>query len=88
MKKSKTAAIEKATPIFEKLEQLSKIQRIAIWAGVIVLLIGGFVYFSYAPKYTKIDSLKANLKKAENELKVAKRNARQLNEYRKKNAGC
>lgn len=84
MKKSKKAAVEKTTPIFEKLEQLSKIQRIAIWAGVMVLLIGGFVYFSYAPKYSKIDTLKANLKKVEGELEVAKRNARQLNEYRKK----
>lgn len=84
MKKNKTAATEKTTPVFEKLEQLSKVQRIAIWAGVMVLLIGGFVYFSYAPKYTKIDTLKANLKKVENELEVAKRNARQLNEYRKK----
>jgi type IV pilus assembly protein PilO len=84
MKKSKAVAIEKATPIFEKLEQLSKIQRIAIWAGVMVLLIGGFVYFSYVPKFTKIDRLKASLEKVEKELEIAKKNARQLNEYRKK----
>lgn len=84
MKKSKTVAIEKTAPVFEKLEQLSKIQRVAIWVGVMVLLIGGFVYFSYAPKFKKIDRLKANLKKVENELKIAKKNARQLNEYRKK----
>jgi type IV pilus assembly protein PilO len=84
MKKSKTVAIEKATPIFEKLEQLSKMQRIAIWAGVMVLLIGGFVYFSYVPKFTKIDRLKASLGKVEKELEIAKKNARQLSEYRKK----
>jgi type IV pilus assembly protein PilO len=84
MKKSKKVAIEKATPIFEKLEQLSKMQRIAIWAGVMVLLIGGFVYFSYVPKFTKIDRLKASLEKVEKELEIAKKNARQLSEYRKK----
>jgi type IV pilus assembly protein PilO len=84
MKKSKKVAIEKATPIFEKLEQLSKMQRIAIWAGVMVLLIGGFVYFSYVPKFTKIDRLKTSLEKVEKELEIAKKNARQLSEYRKK----
>ena len=84
MKKNKAVAIEKSSPVFEKLEQLSKIQRIAIWVGVMVLLIGGFVYFAYVPKYTKIDRLNTNLKKVEKELNVAKKNARQLNEYRKK----
>ena len=84
MKKNKAVAIEKSSPVFEKLEQLSKIQRIAIWAGVMVLLIGGFVYFAYVPKYTKIDRLNTNLKKVEKELQIAKKNARQLNEYRKK----
>jgi len=84
MKKSKSVATEKASPAFEKLEQLTKVQRIGIWAGVMVLLIGGFIYFSYAPKYKRIDKLTANLKKTQNELKIAKRNARQLNQYRKK----
>ncbi len=84
MKNRKTAATDKAAPFFEKLEQLTKIQRISIWVGVMVLLIGGFFYFSYSPKYKEIDSLNKNLKKAEKQLEVAKRNARQLNEYRKK----
>jgi type IV pilus assembly protein PilO len=84
MKKSKAVATEKASPIFDKLEQLTKVQRIAIWAGVMVLIIGGFIYFSYAPKYSRIDKLQVNLKKAESQLQVAKSNARQLNEYRKK----
>jgi type IV pilus assembly protein PilO len=84
MKKNKAVAIEKSSPVFEKLEQLSKIQRIAIWAGVMVLLICGFVYFAFVPKYTKIDRLNTDLKKVEKELQIAKKNARQLNEYRKK----
>ena len=84
MNKSKTVASDKTAPIFEKLEQLSKIQRIIIWVGVMVLLIGGFAYFSYVPKYKKIGVLQKRLKKVENELTVAKKNARQLNTYRKK----
>jgi type IV pilus assembly protein PilO len=84
MKKGKAVSIEKTNPLFEKLEQLSKVQRIAIWAGLLILLIGGFVYFSYLPKFKQIDRLKANLTKIEKELEVAKKNARQLNDYRKK----
>ena len=48
------------------------------------MLIGAFVYFSYLPKFKKIDQLKANLTKIEKELEIAKNNARQLNEFRKK----
>jgi hypothetical protein len=51
MKKGKAVSIEKVNPVFDKLEQLSKVQRIAIWAGLLILLIGAFVYFSYLPKF-------------------------------------
>lgn len=84
MKKGTATSIEKANPVFEKLEQLSKGQRIAIWAGVLVLVVIGFVYFSYFPKYKQIDKLRANLAKIEKQLEAAKRNARQLNTFRKK----
>jgi type IV pilus assembly protein PilO len=84
MKKGKAVSIEKNNPVFEKLEQLSKVQRIAIWAGLLILLIGAFIYFSYLPKLKQIDKLKTNLSKIEKELEVAKNNARQLNDFRKK----
>ena len=84
MKKGKAVSIEKVNPVFDKLEQLSKIQRIAICAVLLILFIGAFVYFSYLPKLKKIDQLKNNLSKIEKELEVAKKNARQLNAYRKK----
>lgn len=84
MKKGKAVSIEKINPVFDKLEQLSKIQRIAIWAGLLILLVGAFVYLSYLPKLKTVDKLKTNLTKIEKELEVAKKNARQLNAYRKK----
>jgi type IV pilus assembly protein PilO len=84
MKKGKAVYTEKNNPFFEKLEQLSKVQRIVIWAGLLVLLIGAFIYFLYLPKLKQIDRLKTNLTKIEKELEVAKRNAQQLNEFRKK----
>ena len=88
MKKGTAVTAEKVNPFFEKLEQLTKVQRIAIWVGVLVLLIAGFVWFSYLPKFKQIDRLKTRLTAIEKQLEVAKRNARQLNAYRKKNEGC
>ncbi len=83
MKQGKAVSAEKISPFLDKLEQLTKIQRIAIWAGLLILLVGTFVYFSYYPKFKKIDALKANLSKVEEQLAVAKKNARQLNAFRK-----
>ena len=84
MKKGKAISLEKVNPVFDKLEQFSKIQRTAIWIGLLLLLVGAFVYFSYLPKLKKIDQLDAKLTKIEKELVVAKNNALQLNTYRKK----
>ena len=84
MKKGTAVTTEKINPIYEKLEQLSKIQRIAIWAGLLVLLVAGFVWFSYLPKFKQIDKLTDQLTKIEKQLEIAKANARQLNAFRKK----
>jgi flagellar biosynthesis/type III secretory pathway M-ring protein FliF/YscJ len=51
MKKGTAVSTEKVNPVFEKLEQLTKIQRIGIWAGVLVLIVAAFVYFSYLPEF-------------------------------------
>lgn len=84
MKKGTPISAEKVSPLISQIEQLSKVQRIAIWVGVLVLLVGGFVYFAYLPKYKQIDRLKTNLSRIEKQLETAKRNARELNTYRKK----
>ena len=84
MKKGTPISAEKVSPLISQIEQLSKVQRIAIWVGVLVLLVGAFVYFAYLPKYKQIDKLKTNLSRIEKQLETAKRNARELNTYRKK----
>jgi type IV pilus assembly protein PilO len=83
MKKPKASA-DSLSPLFEKIEQLTKIQRILITVCVFVLLLGGFSYLSYWPKYKQIGELKKTLVSEENKLEVAKRNARQLNSWRAK----
>jgi type IV pilus assembly protein PilO len=83
MKKSKTSA-DSLSPLFEKIEQLTKLQRVLITVGMFVLLLGGFAYFSYWPKYQQTGELKKTLASEEKKLEIAKRNARQLNTWRAK----
>lgn len=68
-------------PAFDKLGELSQIQRILICAAIFLFLIAGFVYFSYYPKFKQIDTLNTRHKKLKSELDTAKRNASQLAKF-------
>ena len=71
-------------PFFEKVEKLSKLQRILISSGFFTLLAGCFIYFLLWPKFEKINSLSADLKEIEKKLTTAKRNAADLNKFQAK----
>ena len=71
-------------PFFQKVEKLSRIQRIAISVALFVLLAGGFIYFLYLPKHKQIDRLNTDLEKLEKKLTTAKRNARDLKQFQAK----
>ena len=71
-------------PFFEKVEKLSKLQRILISTGFFTLLAGFFIYFLLWPKFEKINSLRADLKEIEKKLTTAKRNAADLNKFQAK----
>jgi len=71
-------------PFFEKVEKISKIQRILIYVGAFVLLIGPFVYFSYLPKLKKIDQLTKESESLNVQLVSARREAGQLQAWRDK----
>jgi type IV pilus assembly protein PilO len=81
MEKGLAKSIE---PFFERVEKLSKIQRIVISAVLFSLIAGAFVYFSYWPKFEKIQKLNSDLEKVEKKLEVAKRNSRNLAKFQAK----
>jgi type IV pilus assembly protein PilO len=81
MKKIKIS-LEALSPVFEKVEKISKMQRMMIYFGTITILIGAFVYFSYLPKYKTVDKLNQNYGKLEQQLATAKINAMQLGKFR------
>ena len=66
------------TPVFEKLEKLSKIQRILVFGSTLLLTIGVFGYFMYFPKMQQIQKLGSEHKELEKKLAVDKNTAKNL----------
>ena len=83
MKKDNTSASSLA-PLFEKIEKLTKPQRIGIYAGTLVVIVALSVWLIFWPRYNRIDLLNKQLAAAKVELAKAKRNARELNDWRNK----
>ncbi len=67
-------------PLFQKVEKLTRLHRILICVGVLILLVGPSVYFLFMPKHKEITKLRKDLSKLEQELKTAKREAAKLEE--------
>jgi type IV pilus assembly protein PilO len=80
-KKGLTKSIE---PFLEKVERLSKLQRLLISSVFFLLVAGIFIYFFFWPKFETINSLKAQLKETEKKLSTAKRNAADLKKFQAK----
>ena len=68
-------------PFLEKIENLSRVQRILISSVLFIVVVGTFFYFLYWPKFEKIASLKTELTKLEKKLATAKRNAASLKKF-------
>ena len=77
-------SLKSIDPIFEKIEKISRIQRILIYVGAFVLLIAPIIYLSYLPKYQKIESLTKEYDSLKTQLVSYKRQAAQLGTWRKK----
>jgi len=73
-----TISLNALEPLFLRLEKLTKVQRILIAVVSVVLIVGGFVYFVFMPRYEAISNLKAEVEKTESELRVATAKAAKL----------
>ena len=83
MKKSDQPA-KAVSPFLEKIEKWSKPQRIAIYATSLVLLFALAGWFLIKPKFEKIGGLEKQLAQVQDKLDKAKKNARELNDWRNK----
>jgi type IV pilus assembly protein PilO len=66
----------------DRVRALTRQQRIAICAGTFLVLIGGFYYFMYMPKDSKLRKLKGDYQSLDRKLTAAKAAARDLEIYR------
>ncbi len=71
-------------PVFEKLEKLSKTQRILIFCGILIATVAIFIYTLWVPKIDKIKKLESEYKQLTNKLDAAKRTAKNLPEFKEK----
>jgi type IV pilus assembly protein PilO len=83
MKKWNTS-MQAMDPIFDKIEALSGLHRVLIYVGSFVLLIGAFTYFSYMPKWERIQGLTGQRNSLSSQLATAKAKARKLADLREK----
>ncbi len=83
MEKAKIS-LESLEPIFNKIGDLTKVQRYLIYFGTLIVIVIVFGYFIYLPKHKKIVNLKKEQKKIDTELITAKRNANQLKTFERK----
>ena len=82
---AKEIAIQKSgSLLLEKLEKLLLWQRVAILAGLIVLMVGAAVWFLYLPQYEEISQLDEKLQGLEKKLATAKVNAAELGKFQAK----
>lgn len=71
-------------PVFQRIGQLSKLQRILISAATVLIILGVFTYIYCLPKFQEIDQLKSDIAKTEKKLAETKKKAADLEEYRRK----
>lgn len=77
-----TSASSNKTPFLQNIEKLTKPQRIGIYAGTLVVIIGLSIWVLFWPKYQKIGALKVQLENVQAELQKTKKNVEKLNFWR------
>ncbi len=81
MKKVKLS-LKSLAPFLEKVEKLSTVQRVLIYVGTFVVLIGTVVYFLYMPKWDMKSQLQEEFDTLSNQLMIARANAAKLPKLR------
>jgi type IV pilus assembly protein PilO len=77
---------QKLAVFFERVGKLSRLHRLFICLGTLVLIGGGFYYFVFMPKHAQLQQIEQTLDTQTNKLNIVKRQARSLNEWENKMA--
>lgn len=79
-----TTSESKLAPALQKIEALTRPQRIGIYVGTIVVVLGLSIWLLFWPKKGTIDDLNVQLKQVQAKLEKAKKNAEELPSWRTK----
>jgi type IV pilus assembly protein PilO len=77
-------SVSSIEPLIKQVSELTKTQRILTCCLSVGLIIGGFVYFLYMPKYDDISKYNRDIAQQQEKLQKSKRSAAQFAEYQKK----
>lgn len=77
-------SLKSIEPFLDKIENLTSKQKLLVFIGTLVVIIGSFAYFSYCPKFKRIDLINKELVRLSKEFELAKKNAREIDSYREK----
>lgn len=82
MKKPTVSIAQYVAPFIEKVSKLTKVQKILICVGVVLLMTGPMVYWVYMPKHQRISELTTKYESLSAELEKYKLKAKQINKLR------
>lgn len=80
--KKPSISLDSLDPFLEKIGKLTKVHKILICVGTLILLLGPTIYFVYIPKHDQIKKLTGEYNSLKSELQEAKQRASQLNKYK------
>ena len=84
METSEHSEQSKIESFFEKIEQLTVVQRMLLAVGLILVIVAGGVWYFIWPKVGQISEYRTKLEKIEKQLSTAKRNAAALKKFQEK----
>lgn len=84
MSAKELATPDSGSPFLENIGKLALWQRVAILAGLVVLMLGAAVWFLFLPQYEEISQLDEKLQGLEKKLATAKVNAAELGKFQAK----
>ncbi|MFW5908829.1 MAG: type 4a pilus biogenesis protein PilO [Desulfosalsimonas sp.] len=73
--KNMNMSLQSIDPFFQKIGQLTKLQRILISLGAAIVVIAVFMWFLYLPELNRISDLRDRIETAQQRLTVVKRKA-------------
>ena len=82
--KKNTLNMSSTEPFFQKITNLTRLQRVLICVATVVVLVGAFGFFLYKPKIDRMATLRSDITSEERKLERTRRSAQEYDFYKEK----